>query len=61
MYHIEKSGKRNRKLEKCEKLGSLLGDKEDISRRKQLSRNAMNDLKKLWKKMVPAEPFYYCR
>ena len=30
------------------KLGSLLGDKEDITRRKQLSIAAVNNMEKVW-------------
>ena len=44
-------GKKGREKEvwrKVKKLGSLLGDKEDIAHRKQLASSSMNSLKKLW-------------
>ena len=42
--------KRNEKWRKTKKLGSLLGDYEDLKRREQLSNNAMTKVKKIWKK-----------
>ena len=46
-----KRGNRDTELwRNVRKLGSLLGDKEDIARRKQLSCAAMKDTNKLWRK-----------
>ena len=42
--------KSNEKWRKTKKLGSLLGDYEDMRRREQLSNNAMAEVKKIWKK-----------
>ena len=46
-----KRGDRNTEMwRNVNKLGSLLGDKEDINRRKQLSCIALRDLKNIWRK-----------
>ena len=48
---VLKRGDRNTELwRNVKKLGSLLGDKEDICRRKQLASIAMNKSKKIWKR-----------
>ena len=52
---LKRGNKRNEKWRKTKKLGSLLGDAEDISRRKQLSTVALNNMNKIWnnKKYTP--------
>lgn len=47
---IERGDNETEMWRKVQKLGSLLGDKEDINRRKQLSIASMNDYEKLWLK-----------
>ena len=42
--------KENEKWRKTKKLGSLLGDYDDMKRREQLSNQAMCELKQLWNK-----------
>ena len=50
-YTTLKRGNRDTELwRNVKKLGSLLGDKEDVARRKQLSCAAMKDMNKLWRK-----------
>ena len=43
-----KNGREKEEWRKVKKLGSLLGDQEDITNRKQKASGAMNSLKKLW-------------
>jgi hypothetical protein len=45
---LKRSSKDNETWRSVKKLGSLIGDKEDILQRKQLSIAAMRDLNKLW-------------
>ena len=45
-----KNGREKEEWRMVKKLGSLLGDQEDIANRKQLASGSMNKLKKLWKK-----------
>ena len=49
-FIIRERKKSDEKWRKTKKLGSLLGDYEDMRRREQLSNNAMAEVKKLWKK-----------
>ena len=50
-HTILKRGESNtERWRKVKKLGTLLGDREDIARRKQMSYIAQKDLNKLWKK-----------
>ena len=49
-FTIRERKKSDEKWRKTKKLGSLLGDYEDMRRREQLSNNAMAEVKKLWKK-----------
>ena len=49
-FIIRERKKSDEKWRKTKKLGSLLGDYEDMRRREQLSNNAMPEVKKLWKK-----------
>ena len=46
---LKRGNKLNEKWRKTKKLGSLLGDVEDISRRKQLSAVALNNMNKIWR------------
>ena len=51
LQHDSREGRRKKKagpLREVKKLGSLLGDKEDIARRKQLSIATMNNMEKVW-------------
>ena len=45
---MKRTNRDNETWRKVKKLGSLIGDKEDILQRKQLSIAAMRDLNKLW-------------
>ena len=45
---LKRDSKENEHWRHTKKLGSLLGDKEDITRRKQLAISAMRKLKKVW-------------
>ena len=49
-FIIRERKKSDENWRKTKKLGSLLGDYEDMRRREQLSNNAMAEVKKLWKK-----------
>ena len=45
---LKRGEKKNEPWREVKKLGSLLGDQQDIARRKHLSSSAMNNLNKVW-------------
>ena len=47
---LKRESKLNEKWRNTKKLGSLLGDEEDIKRRKQLANIALQDMNKIWKR-----------
>lgn len=48
--HPGKNGSEKEIWRKVKKLGSLLGDREDIARRKQLATSSVQKLKEIWKR-----------
>ena len=47
---LKRESKINEKWRNTKKLGSLLGDEEDIKRRKQLASIALHNMNKIWKR-----------
>ena len=45
---LKRGDKKNEELRSTKKLGSLMGDQEDILHRKQLSTTALHNLKNIW-------------